>query len=478
MPVFPLNILIAAFLFIVLTGWGYLKITKTWIKLDEQGLTIRKGVITEERSTFLYSQIQDIKEAQTLYDAILGVKRLRIVTMTYTSVLATELPLFNVAESDEIKNTIFEKMKTIENLKNKRQEKKLEKPEKILKEAALTLELKNIALGMISSAIAFISIIFVLILFFAIYLLLSFSGFLEWELIKNIGNFSFITLGSIAIIIVLFLLIMVARHIELINFKVSISNNRLEIQYGLFSIKKASFNISKIQDIVITRNIVEKFFNLSNVKAETGGIEKIFSSNKNDQLLNVDTAIPYIKPDKAFWLREFLFSSNDLNQNQDIEPLSKRIPLEQRKPIKRTIQTAIIFFILLLIAITLQVLYVPKLNFLNIVGTILAFFFVVIGRYLFELLYYKNYYYNQSEDIIYIRKGVIRTTEIAIPFHRIENIFIDQDIFDKILGLYDLHISTVTPVSSTESHIDGLSKENAEKLKSLLIEKINKASKH
>jgi uncharacterized membrane protein YdbT with pleckstrin-like domain len=475
----------------VLSVWDYLKITKTWIKLDEQGVTIRKGIIAEKRSTFLYSQIQDIKEGQAFFDIIFGVKRLRIVTMTYFSASATELPLFNSADADEIKNTIFEKIKIAESLKNKKKEKKLQeyklpKYKQTSDEITLTLELNNVIFGVISIAIGSIGYIFLQIFAIAIYLalnslgVLEFLGYLNFESIKNIFLFSLIVsfLPAIGFIFLIITMIITYLFSRLANFKVSISNNKFEMQFGLFSIKKTSFDISKIQDIVITSNIVERLFNLSNIKTETGSLEMINYANKSEQMLNINTIIPHISREKALWFREILFSGNGLNQIQDEEPLSKRIPLEPHKPIKKTMEKAITFFILLSIAITLQFLFIPKLGLLNILGPVLAFACVVIGKYLFELLYYKNYYYNKSEDIIYIRKGVVVVTEIAIPFNRVENIFIDQDIFDRILGLYDLHISTVTPVSDMEAHIDGLSKENAEKLKMVLLEKIKKASEY
>jgi uncharacterized membrane protein YdbT with pleckstrin-like domain len=51
-------------------------------------------------------------------------------------------------------------------------------------------------------------------------------------------------------------------------------------------------------------------------------------------------------------------------------------------------------------------------------------------------------------------------------------VYVDQDIWDRILGIYDVHIATATQTSGIEAHIDGVSFENAEGLKNLLLQRI------
>ena len=65
-------------------------------------------------------------------------------------------------------------------------------------------------------------------------------------------------------------------------------------------------------------------------------------------------------------------------------------------------------------------------------------------------------------------KGVVSRKRISIRYEKIQNIFIDQDFLDRIFKLYDVHIATADYQSAWTAHIDGVSRENAEKLKSIL----------
>ncbi len=76
------------------------------------------------------------------------------------------------------------------------------------------------------------------------------------------------------------------------------------------------------------------------------------------------------------------------------------------------------------------------------------------------------------DNLISIKKGPITPREINIPYERVQDVYIDQDIFDRIFGLYDVHFSSATFSSNYLAHIDGLEREPAEKLKQVLIQKV------
>lgn len=81
-------------------------------------------------------------------------------------------------------------------------------------------------------------------------------------------------------------------------------------------------------------------------------------------------------------------------------------------------------------------------------------------------------------DYLVIKKGPITPKEITIPWERIQDVYVDQDIFDRIFGLYDVHLSTATFTSGMQAHIDGVEKEAADGLREELLEKIkNRISK-
>ena len=113
-------------------------------------------------------------------------------------------------------------------------------------------------------------------------------------------------------------------------------------------------------------------------------------------------------------------------------------------------------------------------------ATILGILFILILlNNLYQRWYFAVYFYDLTPNYVQIKKGPITPREITIPYERIQDIYVDQDLLDRIFGLYDVHLSSATFSSGTEAHIDGVEKQAAEGLKALLLEtvkqKISKA---
>lgn len=168
-------------------------------------------------------------------------------------------------------------------------------------------------------------------------------------------------------------------------------------------------------------------------------------------------------------------------------PTSSQIRLSRRKIIKKTLgANLILLFVLIVVVITF--IFYPKLlsqtvqPFIGVEDYII--FFLIAGIVLFSLsintiyqyIYYKTYYYNIKNDVLIIRKGVLRPDEIIIPYNRIQDIYVDRDTMDLLLGLYDVHVSSATVQSGKDAHIDGVKNENATKLKEMIIEKVQGSS--
>jgi membrane protein YdbS with pleckstrin-like domain len=78
-----------------------------------------------------------------------------------------------------------------------------------------------------------------------------------------------------------------------------------------------------------------------------------------------------------------------------------------------------------------------------------------------------------DEKNLVVRKGVIAQREITVPFKRITDVYVEQDLLDVFLGLYDLHISTPTVESSHSTHIDGLNRAGATRLREIILSRID-----
>jgi len=96
---------------------------------------------------------------------------------------------------------------------------------------------------------------------------------------------------------------------------------------------------------------------------------------------------------------------------------------------------------------------------------------------LWHVLYFRRYFYDADALTITIRKGVIAQKEVTLPFSQVTDVYLDQDIFDVLFGLYDIHISTATQESGQEAHIDGVCRKDAMELKELILNGIGKGER-
>jgi uncharacterized membrane protein YdbT with pleckstrin-like domain len=78
-------------------------------------------------------------------------------------------------------------------------------------------------------------------------------------------------------------------------------------------------------------------------------------------------------------------------------------------------------------------------------------FLTFVFFYYIELKY-KSYYYMITESEIIFRKGIINTVKNVVPFRDIQNLNIEKNILERILGIINLRIETAG-ANATESEI-------------------------
>jgi len=100
-------------------------------------------------------------------------------------------------------------------------------------------------------------------------------------------------------------------------------------------------------------------------------------------------------------------------------------------------------------------------------------FFILLVVYLYQRWYYAVYFYDLTPDYIVIKKGPITPQEITIPYERIQDVYVDQDLLDRIFGLYDVHLSSATISSGMAAHIDGVEKPAADGLRAMLLQTVS-----
>ena len=163
--------------------------------------------------------------------------------------------------------------------------------------------------------------------------------------------------------------------------------------------------------------------------------------------------------------------------------LRETIPLRKRKIIKKSLGGVIKFIVSISLLgiigftfISSITQYEPDIQFflsLTIWTSLVVFITMLCSSMLYHYLYWKRYHYDVDDHNITIRKGILAQKEITLPFSRITDVYVDQDLLDLALGIYDVHISTPTQESGLFAHIDGVDKNGSQLLKKMILDKIN-----
>lgn len=96
---------------------------------------------------------------------------------------------------------------------------------------------------------------------------------------------------------------------------------------------------------------------------------------------------------------------------------------------------------------------------------------------------YRHYSFQVTETAFRKRFGILHRYTASIPFERIQNVNVRRSLIDRIIGLSHVDIETAgtgsrkkTPIiggskSSSEGHIPGISPEEAEQVRSLIMQR-------
>ena len=197
---------------------------------------------------------------------------------------------------------------------------------------------------------------------------------------------------------------------------------------------------------------------------QTQDVDSAFSSLAlSDRSLNSTNTNTLPQPQPQLFSQQSLLNSMNL-------------PLDKKKIIKKTLEKYSIFLLFLAFGgmVAGMGFMIPELKWWLITIGITLPIISVICVYIYQFYYYKLYFYDFENDKAQIRKGVISRSTGHVRYERIQNVYVDQDILDRIFGLFDVHYETAGEISGAYSHVDGLNKKNADKLVNFLNDKLYK----
>jgi uncharacterized membrane protein YdbT with pleckstrin-like domain len=463
-------------IYIIILVYAYLSIKMTSYELRDDGLFVKRGIIAKKQSLLLYTQIQDVSEYQNLLSRIIGLKALQIQTMTASSALAGRVQNLTKPDAERLKSILLQeinkKSKGSENTANIKEDISIQQDES--KANPFPIHYMKLALAsLIVLALIFTLIIIGIISIVAIVFSIGNASLIEMGI-----SISIIILWSIIIWIFIAGIILISSLIQQYTFKYWFSQNTLAIKSGLLSINRTSIEYEKIQDFIVSNSLTSRILGLKSVRFETGSVIIIQNNNNNNQLIP-NYAINAIEDKHIESITDFLMSKMGMRYRPNPNPIVNIVPLSTKKPYKKTLSDG--FTIAIIAIIILSIVWLISVFSGGISGelastitiwVIIVFSILLILEFIYQQLYLKYYYYDASANTLTIRKGVIGQSQIYLQFNKIQNVFMDQDLLDRLFGLYDVHLSTVGHGSIHLCHIDGLTKENAEKVVGFLLQQI------
>jgi len=153
-------------------------------------------------------------------------------------------------------------------------------------------------------------------------------------------------------------------------------------------------------------------------------------------------------------------------------------PLERRKILKKTVAfTVYLWIFFFVVPFWLQVFFWTEGGPLVFIPIDLFFVIMPFVWWVYQREYYKRYFYDVRNDFLAIKKGVITPNETVLPYDKLQDVYVDQDVFDRIFKLYDVHVSTATYMSGVQAHIDGVNQQNSQIIRELILDQIRKFHK-
>ncbi|MBP2282326.1 membrane protein YdbS with pleckstrin-like domain [Flavobacterium sp. CG_23.5] len=139
---------------------------------------------------------------------------------------------------------------------------------------------------------------------------------------------------------------------------------------------------------------------------------------------------------------------------------------------KVTMINCIILILFLSFGVTSGLIFIEELSGFELPFIILTI--VIIGLILLfsRIAFRKKGFAFRNHDVLF-RHGIIASNTIVIPYNRIQHVALHEGLVSRYFGLAKIEIFTAGG-SSSDIEIPGIEKEQAEKIKQLLMGKIQK----
>lgn len=439
----------------------------TYYEIRDNGVFIRKGLVLRSQSLFLYTQIQDVEEFKGVWDRIFAIGNLRIVTMSGASTIQGVVSGLDKEEAKKFKELVIEKI----NKTAKKEVLPTEGPTEQISKAGFKVNPYqiNIWKGVKYSMIGW----FILSILIAIVLIIGFVSLGSMSLGPSFVLALFLLVGFNVVFVFI-------TYLAIAPYNYSLSKDWIRLHYKFIVEQVSNYRFDRIQNVTIKEPWMYRLGGLANVLIETGE-KPMYASNQSENTGRFATMIPALNLQDAYKLKNEIIEKMGLPKEERYTDLRQLYPLDNQKPLKKTISFTFKFVLIAAVLAFVLFSFTPGLKGLGLQTVLIAALVIatisIILKYIYEGYYFRNYSYRTTPSLLIIKKGVLEYTEVFLPYSRVQNIFVDMDIFDRIFDLRDAHLSTIGYSTVAHAHIDGIDPGNAEKLKNTLLDAMKKNKK-
>ena len=410
-----------AFFLIFFLVRTYLIFKNFQFKIENEHFILKQGILKKTNTAIPFHRIQNINFKQNVVQQIIGVFEVSIETAgsstTEISIKALSLQKATALKEVISKNTKLSEAEVIEEQHTK---------------PLVRIGVKELfKVSLTENHLQNLLIFFAIVIGLLQQLQQVTDSLGKTELIDGFieENTNAISASIFLIIILLLLLTVVALvssfvRVFLVHFNLTayLKEDAFEINQGLFTKKSIILKKQKIQNITISTNPLKRLIGISFITFKQAVSGKL-NNKKKDKLIRIVGC----KKEQVEIIKASLFEPSEVENNE------KKLPENYYK-------RRIFIFTFLFLIVSYTIAYLVFSNFEIFYSTI-----VIIPIVVFLILKkVKKRFYKISDDMLLVGKGLLETHVTYLEIFKVQNIKMQQTIFQKRSNVADLILQTAS----------------------------------
>ena len=409
----------------------YLRWRKTYITLTNETLVIEKLLINKKITTIGLKNISNVDFEQNILEKILGTAKLKIDTNSLSTANQNDVKI--ILKLDKIKELKRNILLNIDNIVNK---------SNVNVEDKETLNSKNEIVSnqfndednkfdvkydfekIFQHTLLSIPIFsFILIIGMVIFFIITLQN--PEMSAEFFANF-FGSIIAVAIIVIPIIYSSVRNIFKLYDFKAKRVNDKIYISYGLFTTKKYTIPVDKINAVIIKQPTLARIFKKYTVEIVNVGMVEEQSDVPVLLLMSDKTELE----DKL----KILLPELDINVEEEKQPKEAIIPIS-------------IQFVLWSL-----ILVIPTIIFLKeyFLAKVLVLLGIIIFIAISIILAYKTRKLGVNENSIYITKGIFFRITVIIKISKIQLLELRKSVLTDKLKIQKLKVHILAAAANIE----------------------------